>query len=448
MKNILEKKVTSHSVEHPDEASDASEDLENAEQSESGEETELSEGGADNDFLYDLIAHAVEHSATDIHVDLMPEDYLVRYRIDGMIHEIQRLSPDHAQKILIQTRVIGRLSFGRTFTALEGQFTWKGVSDEKDVRVTIVPVGASEAAHFRILTPPEEMRDINKLGLSQEDLNIVKRNLSRPQGLVIVGGPTGAGKTTTIYSLASAFDLASIIAVSIENPVEFDMPHIRQVEVDEKRGMTMYEGLKALLRMDPDLLIVPEIRDPHSAVTSARAGAAARFVLTTLHSRDAAAAVEAFHYLSVPYSVLGGALRVIISQELIRKLCADCMEGRELTDEERMLFEESGLAVPEEVFEAKGCEACDNYGYRGRTGIFEVVEIDEDIGKKITQGLSQIELRKLFREKGYKTMIQDGLEKVSRRQTSLDELYHLYWPGAQDGEQFDFNEWKRFYSGE
>ncbi len=247
--------------------------------------------------------------------------------------------------------------------------------------------------------------------------------------------------------MASTFDLDSIIAVSIEDPVEFDIPHVRQLEVDERHDLTMYEGLRILLRMDPDLLMIAEIRDSKSAVTALRAAAAARFVLTTLHSRDAAAAVEALHYLSVPYSIIGGSLRLLIAQNLIRKLCTHCRTPREPDEEERNLFEFIQMTPPETVYEAQGCDACDQYGYRGRIGIFEVVEIDDELGREITGGLSQIELRQKFRERGFRTMIEDGLEKVMNGTTSLEEILNLYWPGSKEETEFDLATWKKDYLG-
>ena len=411
------------------------------------EETSALEENEEEELLDQLMRTAWEKGATDIHLDPVPDGLLIRFRVDGGIRPFETLAWDEAKKLLIQIRVRTELDFGRVFTPMEGQFTWTSEDAAKDIRVTLIPIGTTESVHLRILTPPEALTDITQLGFGDRDLEIVRRNLSRPQGLVIVAGPTGAGKSTSLYSLASTFDLAGIIAVSIEDPVEFAIPHIRQLEVDDRHDLTMYEGLRVLLRMDPDLLMVAEIRDSKSAVTSARAAAAARFVLATLHSRDAAAAVEAFHYLSVPYSILGGSLRVIIAQNLIRKLCTECRRSRNLDEEEKKLFEFIQMTPPETVYEAGGCEVCDQYGYRGRTGIFEVVEIDEDLGREIAEGRSQLELRRLFRERGFQTMIEDGLAKVANGITSLEEILNLYWPGAQDGIEFDLGSWKEEYLG-
>jgi type II secretory ATPase GspE/PulE/Tfp pilus assembly ATPase PilB-like protein len=405
-------------------------------------DAELRDGDEELDPLYDLVKMAITKGATDIHLDPVADGMLVRIRLDGAIREIGTLSPELSKRILVQIRVETEMEFGRIFFPLEGQFTWSEAETAKDIRVTLLPVGIQEAAHLRILTPPEALTDVTKLGLRDEDMDALRRSLGRPQGLVVVAGPTGAGKTTTLYSLARTFDLSSLIAVSIEDPVEFDIPYIRQVEVDDRHELTMAEGLRVMLRMDPDLLVVSEIRDAASAVTSARAAAAAQFVLATIHSRDAAAAVEAFHFLSVPYAILGGALRAIVSQNLVRRLCPDCRKPIPLDDQGREWFERMGVTAPEKTYVPGGCDACDQYGFRGRIGIFEVAEIDEELGKYITEGPSQIDLRRTFRDRGVRPMLADGFEKVAGGVTSLEEILNLYWPGSPDGHGVDLDQWE------
>jgi len=430
------------SQENEEKETENSETEESAEPAVEHADAELKNGDEELDPLFDLVKMAVNKSATDIHLDPVSEGMLVRIRLDGAVREIGTLSPELSKRILVQIRVETEMEFGRIFFPLEGQFTWGKGETSKDIRVTLLPVGIQEAAHLRILTPPEALTDVTKLGLRDEDMDAIRRSLGRPQGLVVVAGPTGAGKTTTLYSLARTFDLSSLIAVSIEDPVEFDIPYIRQVEVDDRHDLTMAEGLRVMLRMDPDLLVVSEIRDAKSAVTSARAAAAAQFVLATIHSRDAAAAVEAFHFLSVPYTILGGALRAIVSQNLVRRLCPECRKPIPLDDQSREWFERLKAPAPEEVYVPGGCDACDQYGFRGRIGIFEVVEIDEEIGKYITEGPSQIDLRRAFRKRGARSMLADGFDKVARGVTSLDEILNLYWPGAPDGHGIDLDRWE------
>lgn len=385
--------------------------------------------------LFGLIETAISNSATDIHLDPVGDKYIVRFRINGIIHTRGMLPWEDAKKLLIQLRVRAKLSITKSFVAQEGQCKWLSGDTVKDIRVTIVPVDRFVSAHLRILTPPDIISSIENLGLRKEEIEIIRPHLLSSQGLVIVGGPTGAGKTTTIYCLANTFDLESIIGVSIEDPIEFDIPFLRQLEVDERHGFYMHEGLRAILRMDPDLLLVTEIRDEQSAVTAVKAAAAASFVLSTIHSTDAASAVEAFQLMSVPHNILGSCLRIIIAQNLVRTLCPKCRIARKPSDEDKELFDRWKVTVPDEIFDpaAGGCEDCDRYGFYGRTGIFEVVEIDEEISRAIIKGISQIDLRNKFREKGYGSIFKSGLIKVADGQTSMSELLDVYWPGWGGG---------------
>ncbi len=380
--------------------------------------------------LFGLLETAINRFATDIHIDPVGSQFLVRFRINGVIQTHEKIPEDEAKRLLIQIRVRANLDITRSFTPREGQCKWLSGDTVKDIRVTTVPRNGATSIHLRILAPPENLTNIEMLGFRDRDLEIIRRNLSHSQGLVIVGGPTGGGKTTTIYSMANTFDLESLIGVSIEDPVEFNIPYLRQVEVDPRHDFDMYEGLRALMRMDPDLLLVPEIRDERSALTTVRAAVSANFVLSTIHSKDAASAVEAFHFLSVPYNILGGSLRMILAQNLVRTLCSTCRVSRKPSSEDRQLFQQWDIPVPDEVFDALpgGCELCDRYGFDGRTGIFEVIEIDQEISGAIINGMPQIKLRDLFRKKGYGSIFQSGLNKVAEGETSMFELLDLYWP--------------------
>jgi len=380
--------------------------------------------------LYGLLETAITDSATDIHFDPVGDHFFIRFRINGIIRNRGMIPQDEAKQMLLQLRAYAGMGISKTFTALESQCKWLGEEVVKDIRVTIVPIGGTVSAHLRILTPPEFIKNIENLGLEKKDASAIRRHLSSAQGLVVVGGPTGAGKTTTIYSLANMFDLESIIGVSIEDPIEFDIPYMRQLEVDTRHDLLMPEGLRALLRMDPDLLMVTEIRDEQSAITVARAATAASLILSTIHSGDAAGAVEAFHFFNVPCHILGSCLRVIIAQNLVRALCPECKISRNPTKEDRELFERWDVTMPDEIFDPRtgGCGNCDHYGFYGRTGIFEVVEVDEEVRKAIISGTSPMDLRKKFRNKGFSSIFQNGLYKVAAGDTSMKELLDLYWP--------------------
>jgi type II secretory ATPase GspE/PulE/Tfp pilus assembly ATPase PilB-like protein len=270
---------------------------------------------------------------------------------------------------------------------------------------------------------PEKELDITKLGFSDEHSKSIVEILDSLNGLVLVTGVTGSGKTTTMYSMASSTNINSLVAFSIEDPVEFKLPSGQQLEVDEEHGFTMYEGLRTILRMDPDLIMVGEIRDRDSAIVTSRAALSGRLVLATIHGQDAAGAVDALHYLGVPYYIISSSLRLIIAQKLLRRLCVSCAKSRSLYTEEKEVFERAGLSIPKKVFDPVGCDQCNGYGYKGRIGIFETAVITQEAAHRIAGGTHNEPLRQYFRDSGILPMAIDGLAKVADGITSVQELF-------------------------
>jgi len=375
-----------------------------------------------------IISEAITEGATDIHMDPVNNELVIRYRVDGIVREKETLSGAAASRILNQVRVAARLEIEKVFTPLESQISVGEGDRRRDIRVTIVPVGGREAIHMRILTLPEEARDIRVLGFNDHDQERIRRALKSPHGLILVGGPTGAGKTTTLYSLLSLLDLHSSIACSIEDPIEFNMPFLRQLEVNERYGITMYQGLRTILRMDPNIILVGEIRDPESAKTAVHAAAAGHLVFATIHAHDAASAISALGRLDIPDFLIGDAVKLVIAQNLVRRLCRDCSRPRPLFPDERKLFETFGVPVPNEVHQAAECKTCNYYGYRGRLGVFEVAGIDDNTARVIAEGAEAQKIRQIFRDAGVQTLVADALQKVARGITSMEEVLRLYWP--------------------
>ncbi len=382
--------------------------------------------------LFGMVEQAVEDRATDIHLDPTGDTATLRYRVDGAIHLKELMSYERYKRIINQLKVAANLDIDGTFVPLEGQFRWQLEDETRDVRVTIIPTSPRrQAAHLRLLIRPEHGYTIDRLGLGERDLFNVQSAMRNRHGLILIAGATGSGKTTTLYALTTLEDLKQRVAVSIEDPVEFDLPGVRQLEVNERHGITMEEGLRTLLRVDPDVLVVGEVRDKASACISARAALTGRLVLASVHGRDSAGAIEAMHYLSVPYYILGGALRLVIAQNLVRKLCPDCAQPREIKGYEVAFFQHLALTPPPMLFDPKGCEACHGYGYRGRVGVFEIVMIDEDTGLWLTEGPRQQEMRRRFFQNGVRPLAADALQKVADGITSIQEVLRLF------GQSFD-----------
>jgi type II secretory ATPase GspE/PulE/Tfp pilus assembly ATPase PilB-like protein len=361
----------------------------------------------------------------------------VLHRVDGAIYPKLLLSPAEGKKLLNQLKSASGLSVGRSFAPLEGQLVWPDENLKWEIRVTLTPVRGRESAHMRFLSVPRDQWDLSSLGFSPEDRERVSASMRSLNGLVLITGATGSGKTTTMYSLASLLDLRSMTTYSIEDPVEFRLPYAQQIEVDEQHGLTMHEGLRTILRMDPDLILVGEIRDADSAIVASRAALSGRLVLATIHAQDAAGAVDALHYLGVPHHIIGSSLRLVIAQNLVRRLCTCCAQPRDLGDEERELFARFGAELPESLLQADGCAECNSYGYKGRTGIFEVVAVDDEIGTLISAGLHHRELLDYLRRRGMHSMVRDGLKKAATGATSIEEIARVcgLTPGAEASHQ-------------
>lgn len=373
-----------------------------------------------------VVLNAIYENATDIHLNKVEDGTLILYRVDGMIYEKQLVSETEGRQLINQIKVTAHLNATKSFVPQEGQIKWPDNDTSRDIRVTIVPAGqTAESAHLRILSFPKESWKISNLGFSEDDIRNITETIHSLGGLVLISGHTGSGKTTTMYSLASLMNLRNNVAFSIEDPIEFNLPYAQQIEVDERHGLTMYQGLQTILRTDPDLVMVGEIRDRESAIVVSRAALSGRLVLATIHAKDAAGTIDALHYLGVPYYIIGGSIKLIVSQNLLRKLCPSCAKERSLVKEEKEIFKKFELKVPRKVFNAVGCNECDFYGYKGRIAIFEVARIDPDTAHMIADGIHQKQLRDHFRKIQINPMLVDGLNKVARGVTSMDELYRV-----------------------
>ena len=372
--------------------------------------------------LAGILAAAVAQGATDIHVDTWGDSALLRFRVDAVIREQDPLDIEQARRLFNQLKIAANLEFEATRRPQEGQFRWSDGERVRDIRVTLIPEAPrNESAHLRVLTRPEDWLHLEHLGLLPEQLDSSAKGDAWPHGLVLIAGPTGSGKTTTMYALTELEDLRGQVAVSIEDPIEFDLPFVRQLEVDEKRGITMKEGLRTLLRMDADVLMIGEIRDADSAIVAARAALAGRLVLGTIHARDAAAAVTAMRYLGVPAYVLASSLRMVLSLKLVRKLCEHCATARPLNAAERSWYEKEGLSVPEEVRCENGCSHCGQSGFRGRTGVFQVGVFDQSHSAWLAGDPPEHEIRERLSGEGMQPLRVEVLRRVADGATSLRE---------------------------
>ncbi len=379
--------------------------------------------------LYSLLSQAVEERATDIHLDPVDEGKLVRFRVDGMIYPRETLHADDHRRVLTQVKVAAGFSIARSFVPEEGMivFEHEGHPGQHHIRVSTVPAGLDRVAlHFRFLTTQAAPMNFLDLGMSEAHRERIEAVLKSPMGLILIAGVTGSGKSSTMYALADALDLESNVGASIEDPIEMSVRGLRQIEVDAEHDFQMQDGLRSILRMDPDVVFVGEIRDRSSAVTAARAAIAGRLVVSTVHAPDPALAVEALHHYNVPRYIIASALRLVITQYLLRRLCPKCLRSRAPEQRETELFSSYGVTVPEELFEPGACDACRRYGYSGRTGVFELTVVNDETASDIASGTDKISLLRRFREQAGPSFMVDALDKARRGVVSIADVWQLY----------------------
>jgi type II secretory ATPase GspE/PulE/Tfp pilus assembly ATPase PilB-like protein len=375
----------------------------------------------------DLIARALALRATDIHIDATGPQYSVRFRIDGRLERYCGLDSDVATHLIQQYKTLARLDIADPFHPQEGRLRLPPTFAALEVRITTSPVASGEAVALRLFDRENVFRPIEQLGLSSRSVAAIDQMLRRGEGLVLVTGPTGSGKTTTVYSMLETLGTGERNIVSIEDPVEFPAAFVRQMEVDEGHGVTMSSGLRTLLRMDPDVLFLGEIRDTEAADIAMRAASSGKYVFSTLHTRDVASTITALRDLHVDSLSLAGNLTGVISQRIVRRLCTQCRLSAPTSDEDREMIVQSGLEPPSQLFQPVGCSSCRGRGYRGRIGVFEVVVTGDEILRQIAGGAPEHELRHQIRRSGTADLMTDALSKVCDGSTTMEEAKRMRW---------------------
>ncbi len=376
----------------------------------------------------DLITRASVLRATDLHIDpISSEEYEVRLRVDGQLSSYCVMSKNVAEHLIQQLHVLARLDQAQPFKSREGRLHFPEDTTNLEVRLTSALVAGGEAVSLRIFAPDRIDLDVDKLGLSEYSLAIMNRLIADARGLVLITGPTGAGKTTTVYSMLNAFRKRNLNIIAIEDPVEFNVPFVRQMSVDELHGLTMTSGLKTMLRMDPDIVVIGEVRDAEAAAIAMSAANAGRLVLSSMHTRDAAATITALRDLAVDDRSLIGNLVGVINQRLVRRLCRNCRASREPAPHEVELFTAHNVSAPERIFYKVGCDQCRQSGYIGRCGVFETVLFANGMLDCVASHQTEVVLRNELRQAGIPSLTSDALAKVRDGITSLEEIQSISW---------------------
>ena len=373
-----------------------------------------------------FLVNAIERGASDIHLEPQPDGVRVRFRIDGLLREVMVLPSWAAQPLVTRVKVVARLDVAENRRAQDGKARAEIGERNIDLRVSIVPSQFGQSVVIRILDSRTLRVDLGELGWNARALQAYFHMVSQPQGMVLVVGPTGSGKTTTLYATINRIRSEAASIVTIEDPIEHTLPGIAQVQVDEKTGMTFAHAIRALLRQDPNVMVVGEIRDPESAQAAGDAATTGHLVLSTMHTNNSVAAVTRFRDLQVPAYLVGHSLLGVVAQRLVRRVCPQCsiVDLPDEADWERLQLppEDLGTAVRRV---GPGCPTCQYAGYAGRLGCFEVLRVDDGLRQLILRQADESELWRYVREAGTITMFEDALDKVRQGQTTLEEVARL-----------------------
>ncbi|WP_416137235.1 GspE/PulE family protein [Halomonas sp. HK25] len=385
-------------------------------------------GGEDVLEAHALLEDALRARATDIHLDPHQEHLRIRLRIDGRVIEALRIDAGTGARLTNQFKVLAGLNPVPSLAAAEGSFSWppgEEGSEETFLRVTAVSCVAGEKMAIRFLAPPETFRDTLSLGIGEQGARGILRWMDATGGMLLVAGPTGSGKTTTLYTLLNQLRLTDSHVITLEDPVEYEIPGINQIQVDEASGLDFATGIRSLLRLDPDYVLIGEIRDPDSARAALSVAGSGRSLMGTLHSRDAVGVVSSLRHLGLGDAEISANLGLVVAQRLVRRLCEHCRERGPLPEREAVWLEAMGVALPEEAWLPGGCDRCDGLGFRGRTGVFEVWQPTAADHGRILRNADESRLRRALLERGETLMLQDGLTKAEQGTTSLREVLRM-----------------------
>lgn len=369
-----------------------------------------------------LLEDAVRERASDVHLDAQRDDYALRFRIDGAIVNVATLEVGPARRILNQFKTLTSVDPVALFAPEEARVSYRVDDEEVDLRVVFAPSVAGEKITIRLLETRHLWHSISELGLSDNMLSHVEQWLTNVNGMFLVAGPTGSGKTTTLYALLHELRLLERSIVTLEDPVEYQIDGITQIQVDEQHNLNFRNGLKAMLRLDPDFLLLGEVRDVESGRAAAAAASSGHVLLSTVHSNDPVSAITTLRNWGLEDYEITAALQVIVSQRLVRRLCEHCRRQEKPDTQEQRWLQAIGEPIPESVWHPVGCDKCRGLGYRGRLGVFDVWRLDQDSLELIARHAPERVFRQRMRDREHETLLQNGLHKARRGDTSVREL--------------------------
>lgn len=373
-----------------------------------------------------LFTQAIKQKASDIHIETYENRVLVRNRLDGVLQEVLEIQRAIAPLVISRVKVMAKLDIAEKRIPQDGRIALHIGEHSIDVRVSTLPSNHGERIVLRILDQQAAQLDLSLLGMPADTLRIIRNMISEPHGILLVTGPTGSGKTTSLYAMLSELNQVSRNILTIEDPIEYDLPGVGQTQVNPKVKMTFAKGLRAILRQDPDVVMIGEIRDIETAEIAVQASLTGHLVLSTLHTNSALGALTRLHDMGVESFLLSSSIVGVVAQRLVRQLCDHCKISHHLNDDERKLMGTNHKDIKENtlIFEPNGCEHCNYLGYRGRTGIYELIHIDETLRSMIHRNETLETMEKYLRPKN-PSIRDDGFKRVLLGDTSVAEILRV-----------------------
>lgn len=390
------------------------------------------------EIIGEIFKDAAAFRASDVHFEPHEKEVVIRFRIDGVLHEAGRIPKEYYENILNRIKVQAHLRIDEHFSAQDGAMRYTVEKNPVDMRISIVPTLDGEKIAIRLLSQYIHNFGLGDLGLSPEDREAVRQAARKPFGMILTTGPTGSGKTTTLYALLRMLNRPEVNITTIEDPVEYKITGVNQIQVDEQTNLTFANGLRSIVRQDPDIILVGEIRDRETAEISVNAALTGHLLLSTFHANDAPTAIPRLLDMGVEPFLLASTLEIVVAQRLVRKICESCRYSRSVDREEiEKNFPDCKKYFPQKVtnlYQGKGCESCGGSGYKGRTGIFEFIKITTEMKDLILKNPSTQQIWKLARKQGAHSLFEDGIEKVKEGITTLEELMRVAVPEEAVGE--------------
>ncbi len=381
--------------------------------------------------VYSIINHAYEARASDIHIDPTGNSVEVRFRIDGVLHKVLSLPKEIQPEVISRLKILSELRTDEHQTAQDGRFKFTAKDGEVfDIRISVVPTHDSEDAVLRLLFESKEHRyTLETVGLSERDLKTLKTAIAKPYGMILVTGPTGSGKTTTLYTLLKILNTDEVSIITIEDPIEYSLPKTIQIQVNNQTGLTFANGLRSILRQDPNIIMVGEIRDEETAKIAVNASLTGHLLLSTLHTNDAPTALPRLIDMDVEPFLIVSTVNVVIAQRLVRRICPYCATTKEYPAN---AIESLLSSMPISALEGKftfhvgqGCKTCGGSGYFGRVSIHEVLDMTDKIREAVIARRGAQIIKEIAISEGMTTMLQDGLKKVMEGTTTIEEILRV-----------------------